>query len=533
MKARNAVASRDWATAFAAFSAVNADSLAPDDLDSLAQAAWWLGEMEASIEAHERAYELYLADGATGGAVMSALYLSYDHFNRGQFAIGGAWQARAARLARTIADAPATGYVGIVDCAEAYRSGDLARCTTTAQRICAIGEEQGDGTLIAWGLHWQGLALVRQGQMGGGWAFLDEAMLVAASSTSQPIWTGFLRCNTLQICDELRDPRRAWQWLETTDRWLKAVSSGPIYPGICRIYRAKLMRERGQWREAEREARQATNELAHIHVSAAAHANYELGEILRLEGKLEAAEAAFQAAHQMGFDAQPGLALLHLEQGREALATGELRRGIDDAPDSLARSRLLPHWMRVALAGADRQAAAAALAELESAAANFASPGLTASAASARGALHLAEADAEAARTAFRRSAQLWSELDTPYEAALARVGAGEALALLGDADAARLEWEAARGIFERLGARLDGDRVGALLGREKYAGGLTRREVDVLRLVALGRSNKEIAADLVVSEHTVARHVSNILRKLDAPSRAAAAAYALRHRLA
>jgi DNA-binding CsgD family transcriptional regulator len=532
-KARDAVASRDWATAFAAFSARDADSLAPDDLDSLAQAAWWLGEMDASIAAHERAYELYLADGTTGGAVMSALYLSYDHFNRGQFAIGGAWQARAARLARKIADAPAAGYVGIVDCAEAFRSGDLARCMTTAKRICAIGEEQGDGTLVAWGLHWQGLTLVRQRQMGEGWTFLDEAMLVAASSTIQPIWTGFLRCNTLEICDQLRDPQRAWQWLETTDRWLKAVSSGPVYPGICRIYRAKLMRERGQWRDAEHEARLARDELAQVHISAAARANYELGEILRLEGELEAAEATFETAQQMGFDAQPGLALLHLEQGRMALATGELRRALDDAPDSLARSRLLPHWMRVALADGDGHAAAAALAELESAASDFASPGLTASAAAARGALHLAEANAEAARTAFRRSSHLWSDLDAPYEAALARVGAGEALALLGDADAARLEWKAARDIFGRLGARLDGDRVGALLGRETYPGGLTRREVDVLRLVALGRSNKEIAADFVISEHTVARHVSNILRKLEAPSRAAAAAYALRHRLA
>jgi DNA-binding CsgD family transcriptional regulator len=512
---------------------MNGDSLAPDDLDSLAQAAWWLGEMDASIAAHERAYELYLADGTTGGAVMSALYLSYDHFNRGQFAIGGAWQARAARLARKIADAPAAGYVGIVDCAEAYRSGDLARCMATAKQICTIGEEQADGTLVAWGLHWQGLTLVRQGQMGEGWTLLDEAMLVAASSTIQPIWTGFLRCNTLEICDELRDPRRAWQWLETTDRWLKAVSSGPVYPGICRIYRAKLMQERGQWREAEREARRARDELAPIHVSAAARATYELGEILRLEGKLEAAEATFQTAQRMGVDAQPGLALLHLEQGRMALAAGELRRALDDAPDSLARSRLLPHWVRVALAGGDRHAAATAVAELELAATDFASPGLTASAASARGALHLAESDADAARTAFRRSTQLWSDLDSPYEAALARVGAGEALALLGDADAARLEWEAAREIFERLGARQDGDRVRSLLARERYPGGLTRREVDVLRLVALGHSNKEIAADLVISENTVARHVSNILRKLDAPSRAAAAAFALRHRLA
>lgn len=533
-KAREALEAHDWATAFDVLAELSKTTGASaDDAYALGQAAWWLGRMDVSVDAHQRAHQEFVASGRTDAAVMTAVHLSYAHANKGDFAMAAAWHARAARLAHKIPDSPAAGYLGIVECGAAYHSGDLEGCLARAQVVTRIGEDHTDPTLVAWGLHWQGLALIRQGHIDRGWTLVDEAMLDITLRQMEPLWAGFLHCNTIRLCDELGDPGRGWRWVEVTERWLEKGLTGPLYSGICRMFKASILRERGSWPEAEREARRVCDELATLHISSESRAYYELGEIRRLGGDFAGAQAFFLHAQEMGFDPQPGLARLRLAQGALDAASGQIRRAVDLAADRLARARLLPDFVVIALARGDAEPARSAADELDGIARVYRSPGLMASAVWVRATVLLAQRDPVAALATFREAARLSTDLGSPYRVALARRGAGEALRALGDEDGARIELEAARAIFDRLGAGPDADQTASLLGRRARPAGLSDREIEVLRHVASGRSNKEIAAALAISEHTVARHMSNIFAKLSVSSRAAAVAYALRHGIA
>jgi ATP/maltotriose-dependent transcriptional regulator MalT len=533
-RAREALSALDWATAFDAFTSLADDPKASaEDLEGLAHAAWWLGRMEVSADAHERAHQMYADSGQTDGSVMTAIYLSYHHFNRGDFAIGSAWHARAARLAEKIPDSPAAGYLGVVNCGSAYRAGDLPSCLAIARRVLQIGETHQDATLVAWGIHWQGVALVRQGRVDEGWRMLDEAILDVSRKHLQPLWAGFLHCNTIQVCDELADPRRGWQWVEVTERWIQNASGGPLYPGICRMFKATILRERGIWPQAEVEARRVCDELTGLHVRTASRAYYELGELKRLTGDDAAAEELFTQAQRMGFDPQPGLSRLRLGRGDLAGAQADLRRAFDESQDALARARLAPDLVEVAVVTGDLASARAWSEELDATAATYRSPGLTASAMAARADVLLGGGEPAAALALYREAMSLWTELGCPYRAARCQSRVAEAHRAQGDEIRARIELEAARDAFERLGAIPDAHRSAQLLRPQAHPAGLSTREIEVLRLVAGGRSNKEIAAELVISEHTAARHMSNIFAKLSVSSRAAAAAYALKHGIA
>jgi DNA-binding NarL/FixJ family response regulator len=527
------MAAQEWSVAFDLLSEARARfGLSADDLDALGQAAWLLGRLDLAIEAHERAYQEFHARGRPDGAVMSALYLSYYHFNRGDVARAAGWQARALRLVQRIPDSAAAGYLGAVECDFAYRRGDLEACQARAKLVTQLGEDHQDPTIFAWGLHWQGLCLVKQGHLDQGWRLLDEAMLEVSLRRMHPLWAGFLHCSTIQVCEELGDPRRGWEWIETAERWLGPHLSDSVYSGICRMYKTRLLEERGLWTVAEVEAGRLSGELEALHRPTAARAYYELAQIKRLRGELDAAEELYRRAHHMGMDPQPGYALLRLAQGRLDVADTQIRRALEEAPDRLARSRILPHVVTILLAQHVVDAASDAADELESAAIDFQSPWLAAAAPSARGAVLLERSDHSAALATLRLGIRRWSELDYPYDEALTRLQAGHAHAALGDDDGARMEWEAAREIFHRLGALREVERAADLLGSRRQPDGLSDREVDVLRIVAKGRSNREIAAELLISEHTVARHMSNIFNKLTISSRAAAATYALKHGL-
>jgi ATP/maltotriose-dependent transcriptional regulator MalT len=533
-KAREALEAHDWATAFDLLTKLSETSAqSADDAYALGQAAWWLGRMDVSMDAHQRAHQQFVASGRTDPAVMTAVYLSYSHANKGDFAMAAAWHARAARLAHKFPESPAAGYLGIVECGTAYHSGDLEGCLARAQLVTKIGEDRTDPTLVAWGLHWQGLALIRQGHIDQGWTLVDEAMLDITLRQMEPLWAGFLHCNTIRLCDELGDPGRGWRWVEVTERWLEKGPTGPLYSGICRMFKASILRERGIWPEAEREARRVCDELATLHISSESRAYYELGELKRLGGDFAGAEAFFRQAQEMAFDPQPGLARLRLAQGHIDVASDQIRRALGEAGDRLARARLLPDLAAIALARGDFESARSAIDELDGTATAYRSPGLAASAASARAAVLLAQPDPASALATFRMAARLSTDLGSPYRVAVARRGAGEALRALGDEDSARIELDAARAIFDRLGAGPDADQTASLLGRRPHPAGLSDREVEVLRHVAAGRSNKEIAAELDLSEHTVARHMSNIFAKIAVSSRASAVAYALRHGIA
>jgi ATP/maltotriose-dependent transcriptional regulator MalT len=413
--AREALEAHDWATAFDLLTKLSeSTALSADDAFALGQAAWWLGRMDVSVDAHQRAHQQFVASGRTDPAVMTAVYLSYTHANEGDFAMAAAWHPRAARLAHKIPDSPAAGYLGIVECGAAYHSGDLEGCLARAQLVTKIGEDRTDPTLVAWGLHWQGLALIRQGHIDQGWTLVDEAMLDITLRQMEPLWAGFLHCNTIRLCDELGDPGRGWRWVEVTERWLEKGPSGPLYSGICRMFKASIMRERGIWPEAEREARRVCDELATLHISSESRAYYELGEIKRLGGDFAGAEAFFRRAQEMAFDPQPGLARLRLAQGHIDVASDQIRRALDEAGDRLARARLLPDLVAIALARGDFESARSAVDELDGIATAYRSPGLAASAASARAAVLLAQPDPALALATFRMAARLSTDLGSP-----------------------------------------------------------------------------------------------------------------------
>ena len=308
-----------------------------------------------------------------------------------------------------------------------------------------------------------------------------------------------------------------------------------LYRGQCLIHRAELMLLRGAWADALDELRRALDRLAQpTSQRAAGAAHYLRAELDRLRGAFRDAEAGYRQANRWGHPPYPGLALLRLAQGRVAAASAAIRRVLDEAEDAPARARVLAAGAEIVLAAGDVAAARAAAAELSGVAAGWGAPLLHAQAAHAAGAVLLAEGDARAAVAALRRAWTGWRELEAPYDAARARVLLGLACRALGDEDGAALELDAARAAFERLGAAPDLARAEQLSRNapRPAPGGLTARELEVLALVAGGRTNRAIAAELVISEKTVATHVSSILAKLGLPSRSAATAYAYQHRL-
>jgi ATP/maltotriose-dependent transcriptional regulator MalT len=304
---------------------------------------------------------------------------------------------------------------------------------------------------------------------------------------------------------------------------------------MCRLNRAQIASMRGAWSEAEAESVRATEELMEFSPPMAAEALYETGDVRRRRGDHAGAEEAFERAHELGFEPQPGLALLRLAQGKADAALTALRTAVMGASGNrLHRARLQWALAETALAAGDLDPAATAADELDTLAGESDAPVLAACAATVRGSLLLAQNDVPGAVASLRGASALWQKLKLPYEAARTRMLFGLALRGAGDEEGARLELRAALGAFERLGAPGDAARASDLLGGPAaLPGGLTAREAEVLRLVASGKTNRDIAVELVISEHTVARHLQNMFAKLGVTSRAAATAFAYEHDLA
>ncbi|MFN2526991.1 MAG: LuxR C-terminal-related transcriptional regulator [Actinomycetota bacterium] len=532
-KAREAVAAYDWPTAYEILSNTRPeDSLGGDDLDGLADAAWWLGHLDESIAARQQAFESYTSSGNTERAALAALSVSLHLGDKGDEALAAGWRARAHRLAAEVPDSLAKGLLISLDADAAFHAGDVAGCLTMAGETIEIGNRLSDDTLVAWGTHLEGLGLVKQGHVAEGWARLEESMVAVSTKNLRPVWAGLMHCGMLLACELVDDPRRGWQWVEATEEWLKTFPRAVLYRGVCRIHKVRFMQLRGVWLGAEAEARRACEELERVHVYTAARGYYEIAEIKRLMGDLEAAHDYYRRAHALGWDPQPGLARLRLAQGRMEAAVAGIRRALDEARDRPARAALLPHQIDIALAAGDLPTAEEAAEELSVIASDYQSPGMTAGAASGKGTVLLAKGDPKAALMELRKAIAAWLELDCPYELARSRLLSATAHRELGDEDGAAMELEAARETFVRLGATPAAQRAAELLGGSEHPGGLSARELEVLRLVAAGKSNKEIAKELFISENTVARHMSHILAKLDVPSRAAATTFALKHNL-
>ncbi len=533
-RARDAAHRESWAEAYEVLSLLDLSDLEPLDLEAFADAAWWLSKIEESIAVRQRSYAGYSAKGNDAQAAAMAARLSVEHFVRGEPAVGAGWLRKAQRHAADVAESPLHGFLLLVDATVARFSGDSGRATTLADRAADIGRRFGDPDLSAMAIHTQGLLLISAGDVTSGVALLDEAMTSVVSGELSSYFTGIVYCNVIGACLELADVRRAGQWSEAARNWCESLPPESPFPGMCRINRAEVERLRGAWTEAEAEATRASEELMSFDPMAAAQAIYETGEIRRRIGNDAGAEECFTRAREIGFEPQPGLALLRFGQGKPDAAMKALRLAAGTGTHSrLQRARLLTAQVDVALAVSDLDTASAATDQLRALADETGTPVLEATATTARGSVELAREDITVAVESLRRACVAWRELRLPYEGARARTLYGLALRAAGDEDDALLELRAALSAFERLGAVPDARSVAGMVSHgTPLPGGLTAREAEVLRLVAAGKTNRDIAAELVISEHTVARHLQNMFVKLGVSSRSAATAFAFEHSL-
>jgi DNA-binding CsgD family transcriptional regulator len=530
-RGREAFAQRAWEGAYG--SLVRADEvepLAPEDLELLGTAAFMLAREDDFVRALERAHLAYIDNGLELRAVRCAFWIGTSLFLRGEQAQGGGWLGRAQRLLdRQESDAVERGYVLIPAIFRHEAASDFETAAAVAAAAAEIAERFGDADLLALALHARGWMLIKLGRVEEGLALFDEAMVSVVAGELSPVVTGIVYCAVILYCQQVYAVRRAGEWTAALSRWCEQQPDLVSFTGRCLVHRAEIMQLRGAWRDALEEARRAGVRLVEaMNRPAAGFACYRQGELLRLLGEFAAAERAYEEASRFGWEPQPGLALLRLADGRTDAAAAAIRRALVETAEPLKRAALLAAAVEILLAAGEQEEAREACRELQAVAGTFESELLAAMLGYAQGAVHLGDGDAAAALPVLRRAWEVWQELEAPYEAARVRVLLAEACRELGDEDSAALERDAARAAFEELGAAPDLARLGA----PSDAYGLSEREVEVLRLVARGRSNKEIAAELVISEHTVARHLQNIFTKLRVTSRTAAAAYAFEHHL-
>jgi DNA-binding CsgD family transcriptional regulator len=524
-----------WADAEAQLSAADADDpIGPDDLERLAIATYLLGRYEESAAVTRRAYQESIRIGDVGRAARGAFWLAVEHLGRGEMAPAAGWLARAERLVGDDGgERVESGYLLIAAAAKSQALGHLEAALEAYERADAIATKFSDPDLLVLARLGQGEALVAMRQTVEGLALMDEVMVSVTSDEVSPVVVGIAYCAVIDSCQRVFDLRRAQEWTAALDRWCDAQPQLVHFRGQCLLNRAELMRFHGAWQDAAAETGRASERLAEPEPDPSlGEAIYQTGELHRLRGEFADADAAYRRASRLGRRPEPGIALLRLAQGRTDVAAAVIRRAVDETTDYFTRPRLLGPLVEIMLAAGSTAAARLAADEMARIADEVGAPLLAAMATRADGAVLLAEGDARAALAALRASWTAWHELGAPYEAARARVLVGLACRVLGDTDSATMEIEAARDVFETLGALPDIARLTALDEGAHPMSGLTAREIEILRLVAAGKTNRAVAADLVISDKTVARHLSNIFDKLGVSSRAAATAYAYEHDL-
>jgi DNA-binding CsgD family transcriptional regulator len=535
-RGRGAHAEQAWGEAHAALAAADlAGQLGADDLELLAEAAYMLGREGDYLEALERGHRAHLDDGRPLDALRCAFWVGVNLARRGEMARANGWLGRARRLLEEEGgDQVERGYLLLPDVFECEASGDLEGAAERAAEAAAVGRRFGDGDLFALAAHEQGHVLIKLGRIREGVALLDETMVSVTGDELSPIVSGIVYCGVILACRDAHEIARAQEWTAALSTWCERQPELVAFTGRCLLHRAELMQLQGAWPEALEEARRAGERCAEAENPAAAgEACYREGEIHRMRGDGEAADAAYRMASRHAREPQPGMALLRLAQGDGNAASAAIGRALAEASEAGTRVALLPARVEISLAAGDLEAAQQASDELESiAAARHEEGALAAMAAAARGAVELARGEAGVALTFLRRAEELWRSLDAPYEVARARESIALACRALGDEDTARLELDAARSAYERLGAAPDVERLAPSASRGDGRHGLTDRELEVLRHLAAGETNRAIAAELVLSERTVDRHVSNVFAKLGVSSRAAATAFAYEHRL-
>jgi DNA-binding CsgD family transcriptional regulator len=533
IRAREAYARREWLAAYGGLSDAAPDELAADDFERLATAAYLLGRRNDCVQALQRAYQLNLDTGDVLAAVRSAFWLALVLLTSGEIAVGGGWVARSQRLLADVEDdVVERGYVLIHVMYRHILAGEFTTAYELAAQITGYGHRYRDPDLIAMGLSSQGRLVIYGGRVPDGLALLDESMVGVAAGEVSTIFAGHIYCSMIEACQEIADFDRAARWTAALTTWCDEQPGLVPFTGQCAVHRGQIMRAQGAFGEALTEFDLAVQRyLAEQAAGAAGLANAERGDVLRILGDLTGAQAAYERAVALGHEPQPGLALLWLAQGRTDAAAAAIRRLLSEAGGQVRRSQLLPAAVEVLLAAGQEDEAAGIATELGSIAGSFGCPPVQAHADHAAALVALESGDPPAAMPRLRQALAVWERLGGRYEAARCRTQLGRALRALGDEESAITELAAARRSFAGLGAAPAEREAAALIGPTNPRG-LTAREVEVLRLVAAGKTNHEIAALLFLSDKTVARHLSNIFSKLGVTSRTAAAAFAYEHHL-
>jgi DNA-binding CsgD family transcriptional regulator/tetratricopeptide (TPR) repeat protein len=534
VRGREALRHQAWGDAYARLAAADREGgLDAPDLEGAALAAYLTGKDAECEELWARAYRSRLDRGEQCRAARCAFWLGFPLLLKGEAARGGGWLARGARLLDEGGrDCAENGLLLVPVGLQALRAGNPAAALETFDRTAEIGQRSGDPDVLAFGLLGRGQALIALQDISAGVSLLDEAMVTVTADEVSPVTAGVVYCAVLLACHDTFDLARAEEWTAVLTRWCDSQQDLVPFRGDCLVHRAEVLQVRGDWPEALEEATRASSWLAGRAGEGRAH--YRLGELHRLRGEYSDADRDYRAASAAGHQPQPGCALLRLAQGHVEAAEAMVDGALENAQDGVARAGLLSAYVEIALARRDVAAARWAADKLRELAGEHDASLLHAVAAQAHGTVLVAEGDARAGAALLQESCVRWQELSAPYEVGRTRLVIASAWRALGDDVSAGMELDAARGIFDRLGAVPDLQHVDRLCGRAEAASyaGLTARELEVLALVAGGRTNQQIASTLVISPHTVRRHLQNIFRKLDVPSRAAATAFALHHDL-
>jgi DNA-binding NarL/FixJ family response regulator len=524
-------------------------SLDISDLERLATASYLVGKDSLSAELWTRVHNDCLRSGLAARAARAAFWVIMDLLDRGENAGANGWLARSRRLLdEGRLDCPERGLLLVQAARLHVRSGDPEAAHEAARRAVELGSRFGDADLQLFGRLVLGQVLARRGETARAQTLFDEVMVAASLGEASPLAVGVAYCAVLDSCHQIFDLARAREWTAALSRWCTGQPDLVLFRGQCLVHRAEIMRLTGDWSHAEEEAERACSWIAERAAQPGegesigplspfkyplGAALYQLGEIHRVRGNLDEAANAYRQASRHGQSPEPGMALLQLAHGRLDVACAVVRRLLSERQPRFLRATVLAAATDVMIAAADHAAARQAATELVGIGDESGVPFFRALAGLALGSVLVAEGDAPAALPVLRSAWMAWQELDAPYEAARARVQLALACHQLGDDEASAMEMDAARRVFERLGARPDLTRLGEMMSsRTTRQGRLTRRELEVIGLIASGKTNRAIAHELHISERTVDRHVSNILTKLDLPSRTAAAAYAYRHHL-
>ena len=522
-QARQAFAEQDWPVAAQHYRMVPSDELTSDDLVALGQAEWYLGRFDESARSNAAAFDELMVAARHAEAAEIALLQAYIYLVRADEPQMVGWIGRAGQQLEGLPEGPSHGHLLFFTEVMANLRDRPASAIDAARRVQELGRRHDVPRLRAQGINAEGCALVLTGRVVDGISRLDESMVAVRDDRVSPMFAGQVYCFAIETCREVRELGRVARWTQATEEWLSEQTASFQWGGMCRVSRADLDLLRGEWEKAEHAALETADEFDGKFVLFSGEAWYLVGEARRLRGDPTATEA-YDEAHARGRDPQPGRALLQLQQGDEPGAATSVQTALAAAGENpLARAPICAAAVEINLAAGRPDLAAAAESELAETAARFATSGLEAMAAAARGAMLLAEGHAERALPVLRDSCRRWLDLGAQHDAAGTCIRLAEAYRALGDEASAEAEIARAQETYERLGLEWSAPV-------QEAPDGLTERECEVLALVADGRTNKQIGAELFISDRTVGRHLTNIFHKISVTSRTQAARYALEH---